>query len=305
MADSDRVEHDELWQRLKQLLALPQNRLCSDCSMVGPTWASKNIGVFVCLDCAGVHRSMGTDISQVRSVDLDSWTPAWVAVMERVGNAIGNSCYEARMPPGKKISPSVSKDARSAFIREKYAKKAFYSPLSEAGAAAAAAPVLSAAEQRKQLRLARLNNNNSNNTNNVVSAIVTPVPTTPQVVILPVAVNQQPQPATAAAPVRAAAPLSLDLFSGMTVKTTQTPSNNSNNHNGSSNSNTLNLFEGMSISPSTPLSLSPAPSASPTSSSFDLLDMDSIVVQEAGFAYIQPVTTHVRQEDPFAEFITL
>jgi len=32
-------------------------------------------GVFVCIRCSGIHRSMGTHISKVKSVDLDTWTP--------------------------------------------------------------------------------------------------------------------------------------------------------------------------------------------------------------------------------------
>lgn len=32
-------------------------------------------GVFLCIRCSGIHRSMGTHISKVKSVDLDVWTP--------------------------------------------------------------------------------------------------------------------------------------------------------------------------------------------------------------------------------------
>jgi hypothetical protein len=32
------------------------NRACADCEQSSPQWASVNNGVFVCLDCSGVHR---------------------------------------------------------------------------------------------------------------------------------------------------------------------------------------------------------------------------------------------------------
>ena len=37
-------------------------------------------GVFLCIRCSGIHRSMGTHISKVKSVDLDVWTPEQMAV---------------------------------------------------------------------------------------------------------------------------------------------------------------------------------------------------------------------------------
>ena len=49
---------------------------------LGPRWASWNIGVFLCIRCAGIHRNLGVHISKVKSVNLDSWTPEQVVVSE-------------------------------------------------------------------------------------------------------------------------------------------------------------------------------------------------------------------------------
>lgn len=38
-----------------------------------PQWASVNLCAMMCINCSGVHRSLGTDISKVRSLKLDLW----------------------------------------------------------------------------------------------------------------------------------------------------------------------------------------------------------------------------------------
>lgn len=84
-----------------------------------PRWASWNLGVFICIRCSGIHRGMGTHISRVKSVDLDSWTDEQLQSVLSWGNARANKYWEAKLAPGH--APSEAKIEN--FIRTKYELK--------------------------------------------------------------------------------------------------------------------------------------------------------------------------------------
>ncbi|RAL53532.1 hypothetical protein DM860_015569 [Cuscuta australis] len=117
-------------RRLKDLLLQSDNRVCADCGAPDPKWASANIGVFICLKCCGVHRSLGTHISKVLSVTLDEWSDEGIdAMIEVGGNASANSIYEAYIPDGvSKPGPDSSHEQRAKFIRSKYELQDFLKP---------------------------------------------------------------------------------------------------------------------------------------------------------------------------------
>lgn len=117
-------------RRLKELLLQRDNCVCADCGAPDPKWASANIGVFICLKCCGVHRSLGTHISKVLSVTLDEWSDDEIdAMIEVGGNSSANSIYEAYIPEGvSKPGPNSSHEERSKFIRSKYELQNFLKP---------------------------------------------------------------------------------------------------------------------------------------------------------------------------------
>eukprot|EP01035_Chromulina_nebulosa_P033064 gene33064-44247_t len=91
------ADQTKLKKRIDALLKLPENQVCADCRKRGPRWASANLGVFICIECSGIHRNLGVHISFVRSVNLDSWTAKQVEFMEEWGNARANEYFEANL----------------------------------------------------------------------------------------------------------------------------------------------------------------------------------------------------------------
>ncbi|GFP78575.1 probable ADP-ribosylation factor GTPase-activating protein agd5 [Phtheirospermum japonicum] len=102
---------------LEGLLKLPENRECADCKCKGPRWASVNLGIFICMQCSGIHRSLGVHISKVRSATLDTWLPEQVAFIQSMGNEKANSYWEAELPP------NYDRVGIENFIRAKYEEK--------------------------------------------------------------------------------------------------------------------------------------------------------------------------------------
>uniref|UniRef100_A0A8C1M4E1 Arf-GAP with coiled-coil, ANK repeat and PH domain-containing protein n=1 Tax=Cyprinus carpio TaxID=7962 RepID=A0A8C1M4E1_CYPCA len=65
---------------LQRVQSLPGNEICCDCGQADPRWASINLGILLCIECSGIHRSLGVHCSKVRSLTLDTWEPELVKV---------------------------------------------------------------------------------------------------------------------------------------------------------------------------------------------------------------------------------
>ncbi|XP_029932402.1 arf-GAP with Rho-GAP domain, ANK repeat and PH domain-containing protein 2 isoform X2 [Myripristis murdjan] len=103
------------------------NRSCADCCAPQPEWASVNLGVVICKKCAGQHRSLGPNISKVRSLKLDSsiWSNQLVELFLEVGNKNANSFWAANLPLEEELYRAASAEQRATFIRRKYRERKY------------------------------------------------------------------------------------------------------------------------------------------------------------------------------------
>jgi len=121
------------FQQCKELLMAmmkePANRRCADCGSYSATWCSTGFGVFVCIRCSGVHRSLGSHVTLVKSATMDNWNFKLVEKFKaHGGNKAVNAKYEALISVFQKLDESSHADSYKvvSFIRNKYIKKEWY-----------------------------------------------------------------------------------------------------------------------------------------------------------------------------------
>ncbi|XP_065729868.1 arf-GAP with coiled-coil, ANK repeat and PH domain-containing protein 3 [Phocoena phocoena] len=112
---------------LQRVQHVAGNSQCGDCGRPDPRWASINLGVLLCIECSGIHRSLGVHCSKVRSLTLDSWEPELLKLMCELGNSTVNQIYEAQCagPGSRKPTASSPRQDKEAWIKDKYVEKKF------------------------------------------------------------------------------------------------------------------------------------------------------------------------------------
>jgi ADP-ribosylation factor GTPase-activating protein 1 len=106
---------------IPEILSLPGNSNCFDCNSEKPKWTSLNNGIFLCLKCAGIHRSLGVDISIIRSLQIDSWTDKQILYLSKGGNnKFKNLLAEYNIDPNS--PPEIKYKSKAADYYRKYLK---------------------------------------------------------------------------------------------------------------------------------------------------------------------------------------
>uniref|UniRef100_A0A671SUD2 Arf-GAP with coiled-coil, ANK repeat and PH domain-containing protein n=1 Tax=Sinocyclocheilus anshuiensis TaxID=1608454 RepID=A0A671SUD2_9TELE len=118
---------------LQRVMGIGGNSICCDCGQPEPCWASINLGITLCIQCSGIHRSLGVHFSKVRSLTLDTWEPELLKLMCELGNGVINQIYEARREElgARKPQPGDPRHEVEAYIKAKYVERRFVQRRSE------------------------------------------------------------------------------------------------------------------------------------------------------------------------------
>lgn len=126
----DSNSYEENPARLLQVVrdADEGNNWCADCGSPSKVeWVSINLGIVLCIECSGIHRSLGTHISKIRSLTLDvhSFSNDIVEILLQIGNRVSNMIWEANLDQTLKPTANSTREQRLKFITAKYVDRAY------------------------------------------------------------------------------------------------------------------------------------------------------------------------------------
>uniref|UniRef100_UPI003AABC3CA arf-GAP with Rho-GAP domain, ANK repeat and PH domain-containing protein 3 n=1 Tax=Centroberyx gerrardi TaxID=166262 RepID=UPI003AABC3CA len=142
-ADSDREKRDWMealqesiaetlsdYEVAEKIWSNRSNRMCADCKAINPDWASINLCVVICKNCAGQHRGLGTMVSKVQSLKLDTsvWSNEIVQLFIMLGNDRANEFWATRLSLCEELDCDAAPEQRREFITQKYREGRYRNP---------------------------------------------------------------------------------------------------------------------------------------------------------------------------------
>ena len=123
-------ENEEELNKLKNknlIDSLIENNICSDCGAVNPNWLSINWLTLLCVDCSGIHRSLGVQISKIRSLELDNINIDYIYLLFLIKQTDINQILEEKLNEIGDLKPiyNDSRENKEKFIINKYKNKKY------------------------------------------------------------------------------------------------------------------------------------------------------------------------------------
>lgn len=114
------INHENHISLLQNILDKPENKHCADCGSTMPSWCCINWGTCICIHCSGVHRSLTTSVSKVRSLSLDRLDHYTTLLLNAIGNKNANEILEKQLVGKDEDAIKDLRENRESFIKLKY-----------------------------------------------------------------------------------------------------------------------------------------------------------------------------------------
>lgn len=109
---------------LRTLMRNASNKKCADCGEQCAVNVDTTHGIFVCTNCAGIHREFG---DRIKSVSMASFGQEEISLLQAQTNEDFNSQWMAKWSPQECPLPLNADDnRRRAFLQAKYQEKRWY-----------------------------------------------------------------------------------------------------------------------------------------------------------------------------------
>ena len=119
-------KHDEE-EKKKKIEKLINENICADCGAQKPTWLIINWLTIICIECSSIHRSLGAQISKVRSLELDNISNDFIELLNMIKQNEINNLLEEKYLKNNKEKPKFnsSREEKELFIINKYKEKKY------------------------------------------------------------------------------------------------------------------------------------------------------------------------------------
>ena len=129
-------ENDEELNKFKNknlINSLIADNICADCGAINPTWLSINWLTLLCMDCSGIHRSLGVQISKIKSLELDNINNDYIYLLFLIKQSDINQILEEKLKEIGEIKPKPndSRENKEIFIINKYKNKKYMNNLND------------------------------------------------------------------------------------------------------------------------------------------------------------------------------
>ena len=121
-------ENDLLKMKNQNLIKiLIENNVCSDCGAKNPTWLNINWMNLLCVECSGIHRSLGVQISKIKSLELDNINNDYLDILFLLKQIDINNILEEKLNDSGDSKPKFndSREEKEKFIIKKYKNKIY------------------------------------------------------------------------------------------------------------------------------------------------------------------------------------